>query len=131
MKKPIKNRALLKRWVDALESGRYLQGTSTLRADGEYCCLGVLCSVSKAGRWRKVTRTGEPAWQFDYGEPVWAEADLSEALIKKMDLVGLPQATLIQMNDEKGKSFTEIAEYVREKLMGQKKKVTWTKGKAV
>ena len=38
------------RWVQALRSGKYHQGTSTLRSrrdhyPARYCCLGVLCEV--------------------------------------------------------------------------------------
>lgn len=32
-------------WVEALRSGRYRQGKGSLRAEGAYCCLGVLCDV--------------------------------------------------------------------------------------
>lgn len=34
------------RWIEALESGEYQQGTHRLRTfDGGFCCLGVLCDV--------------------------------------------------------------------------------------
>lgn len=36
----------LKKWVAALRSGRYKQGTGYLRDNEDlYCCLGVLCEV--------------------------------------------------------------------------------------
>ncbi len=42
-----------RRWVEALESGRWTQTHMALRGTGqrERCCLGVGCSVSKLGRW--------------------------------------------------------------------------------
>lgn len=43
---------LLKKWVDALRSGKYKQGAGgLLRPNAEYCCLGVLCDVSGMGQW--------------------------------------------------------------------------------
>jgi len=38
---------------DALESGKYEQGTNQMRMDmdGKYCCLGVACDVSGLGEW--------------------------------------------------------------------------------
>lgn len=35
-----------KKWVAALRSGKYRQGTSFLNADGRLCCLGVACEVA-------------------------------------------------------------------------------------
>ena len=44
------NKAVIKRWVKALRSGKYKQGLGALKAtDSEgkprYCCLGVLCDL--------------------------------------------------------------------------------------
>lgn len=40
--------SVAKRWVKALRSGKYKQGRGQLRSrDGRYCCLGVLCELSK------------------------------------------------------------------------------------
>jgi hypothetical protein len=44
------------KWVEALESGRYKQGTGRLRDRDCYCCLGVLCDISGVGEWNS---TGE------------------------------------------------------------------------
>lgn len=42
------NKELVKKWVEALRSGKYKQGRSALRnRDNEFCCLGVLCDISK------------------------------------------------------------------------------------
>lgn len=50
MKKNIK-----KRWIKALRSGEYEQGKGRLKdEEGKYCCLGVLCDITKketGGRW--------------------------------------------------------------------------------
>jgi len=34
-----------KRWVAALRSGNYKQGTDVLRSNDKFCCLGVLCDL--------------------------------------------------------------------------------------
>lgn len=42
------------RWISALRSGEYQQGTGALRTDGGFCCLGVLCDIAAKdgfGRW--------------------------------------------------------------------------------
>lgn len=41
------NKENIQKWVEALESGKYKQGTSRLRRiDNSYCCLGVACQVA-------------------------------------------------------------------------------------
>lgn len=48
------------KWIDALLSGAYEQGTSALRtADGKFCCLGVLCDIVDPSGWRDL-QDGEP-----------------------------------------------------------------------
>lgn len=39
------------KWVEALRSGEYEQDRENLRSMLGYCCLGVLCDISKAGQW--------------------------------------------------------------------------------
>ena len=45
MKEEIKNK-----WVKALRSGEYAQGTGCLVEDGRFCCLGVLCDISETNK---------------------------------------------------------------------------------
>jgi len=33
------------KWVKALRSGEYKQGTKLLKFNGKYCCLGVACEI--------------------------------------------------------------------------------------
>lgn len=55
------------KWAKALESGKYKQGNGFLKnankitSDITFCCLGVLCDISKQGTWRK-----EPTGCFTY-----------------------------------------------------------------
>ena len=43
----------IRKWVEALRSGKYEQNTGSLRnADtGGFCCLGVACDISGIGEW--------------------------------------------------------------------------------
>ena len=55
------NKAIARRWVRALRSGKYKQGRSylkqkTAKGDLRYCCLGVLCELYQAERARKGQR---------------------------------------------------------------------------
>lgn len=40
------NRENVKKWVDALRSGKYAQGMGYLNKDGKFCCLGVACDLA-------------------------------------------------------------------------------------
>lgn len=40
------------KWLEALRSGKYVQGTDCLRnSEDQYCCLGVLCDVYDTSQW--------------------------------------------------------------------------------
>lgn len=46
------NKQLAEKWVEALRSGEYNQGTSALRSGyNQFCCLGVLCDVIDPSGW--------------------------------------------------------------------------------
>lgn len=39
------NPEVKQKWIDALRSGKYEQGSERLRSVSGYCCLGVLCDL--------------------------------------------------------------------------------------
>lgn len=39
------------KWIEALRSGKYQQGTGRLRRDDHFCCLGVLCDIVSPEKW--------------------------------------------------------------------------------
>lgn len=92
-----------KKWVDALRSGKYVQGHGCLRSDDQYCCLGVALDVLHPEKWRKVQNR-------------WRDVDrdddqlLSDATI---EIIGFSddQGTLAEMNDD-GTPFAEIADWI-------------------
>lgn len=44
------NKNVKKKWVEALRSGDFVQGTKALKNDGKFCCLGVACEIGLATR---------------------------------------------------------------------------------
>ena len=106
------NKALKKKWVAALRSGKYRQGRARLCTPAKhgghvkYCCLGVLCEISKA----------EKIWRDAYG---YLGSDsyvfVPDRLAEEIDLQNNDQIDLAAMNDD-GKSFREIANWIEENL---------------
>ena len=88
-----------KKWIKALESGRYKQTRASLEFDGRYCCLGVLCKTMRIDP--QIVKSN-----FEL---------LSESFLEKIGLSEAEQSKLASMNDE-GKSFTEIAAHIRANL---------------
>jgi hypothetical protein len=41
------------KWVEALRSGNYKQGQYYIKNNDKFCCLGVLCDISKQGEWKE------------------------------------------------------------------------------
>lgn len=39
------NPEIKRKWLEALRSGEYNQGSGALRKNGKFCCLGVLCDL--------------------------------------------------------------------------------------
>ena len=90
-----------KKWIKALESGRYKQTRDNIELDGRYCCLGVLCKTMRID-----PQTAKSELNYEL---------LSESVLEKVGLTEAEQNKLSRMNDE-GKSFREIAAYIRANL---------------
>lgn len=89
---------LLKRWLRALRSGRWKQGSGRLRRGNQhgrhYCCLGVLDEL--AGR--PSANSAKLMRDREQHIPVLVDADF--------------QDQLVTLNDTQGLSFEEIADYI-------------------
>lgn len=120
-----------KLWVDALRSGEYKQGRSSLiryemntipdipneeeLKTAKYCCLGVLCDV-----YRK--EVGKNLWHriaFDDGFGVlpkcvieWAGLELPNPRVKIKDKI----ESLTELNDHLRLNFKEIADVIEKQL---------------
>lgn len=94
------------RWVKALRSGDYAQGQMVLRYNNKFCCLGVLCDVSGAGKWvdnDSIYQVDERRFEMDLGSgSLWLRRE--------------HEAMLIEMNDEHGASFAVIADWIERNL---------------
>jgi hypothetical protein len=108
------------KWLEALRSGDFEQGKRWLHANGEYCCLGVLCEIAAeegvvtvGRRWQIITYDGVgnllPQSVVDWAgldTPWgWQQEDGSQGYIP----------SLTSMNDE-GVPFPEIADFIEKVL---------------
>ncbi len=90
-------------WINALRSGDYKQGVGALfqRSSNQYCCLGVLGDlhdlVDGKGRLRN-------------------PKDHNYCFLPRALLDGVAQSYLVDMNDQEGKSFAEIADWIEENV---------------
>lgn len=98
-------------WADELESGRWTQAVGCLKDGGSYCCLGILCEISKP-----LVKNAE---LYSLQETIDNRRSLPEMV---MDACGVKsrfgriksiQESLDLLNDE-GKTFPEIADIIRE-----------------
>jgi hypothetical protein len=90
-------KAMVRKWVKALRSGKYKKARGGLKVEGGYCCLGVLNKVCGLG---------------DSGHRPCLSIPVSE----KIGLGVNEQCHLIEMNDGK-RSFNYIANYLERKFL--------------
>ena len=112
-----KDKKLLKKWVEALRSGRYKQGKGALCYNKDkYCCLGVLCEV--AGLRYKKNTSGYKSYVFRIYKNLNLSSENSipngHPLAK---LLGKEQDLLIEMNDRDDFTFNEIANWIEDILI--------------
>jgi hypothetical protein len=120
------NQEIKKKWVAALRSGKYKQGTGKLKKstpDGDrFCCLGVLCDLFiNDERNKLITRD---RWEFNkegHYELLgyvgilpavvndWAYLDKEKSTPSRAD-------KLTSLNDDHKKSFKEIADIIEKEF---------------
>jgi hypothetical protein len=100
------NVGLMRKWIEALESGEYEQTIGCLRDRKGFCCLGVLCDLPAVpGHWEDRGYRASDQWSS-----LGLSPDIRE-------LIGIDPAAhenLTQLNDS-GRTFKEIAQYLRTK----------------
>lgn len=100
------------KWIAALKSGNYKQGSGTLRSDkNEFCCLGVLCDVVDPSGWCHLDKD-TPDLYYHLG----TTGTLSQEMKRTYGLSSTNVGILIDLNDNQKLSFTEIAEYIEKEL---------------
>ena len=102
-----KPKTLKQKWLDALRSGKYKQGTGAFQKNlGAFCALGVLADLIDNKYWK--------CFEDDDGVYVrWAgvgQVDDYERLNKYVSPFYV--STIFVDNDRRGKSFSEIADYI-------------------
>lgn len=107
-----------KKWVSALESGKYRRTTTQLRDENSFCCLGVACDVYAKShpkvRWIKNRFLGAEAtlpkrvqkWLGLEGDG----GEYDSSLVKKAPRVG--DDALYGLNDG-GWNFKRIAAFIK------------------
>lgn len=134
------NIKLIKQWVEALRNGKYSQGRKALRnGNNEFCCLGVLCDISKdilRMKWQGNSSKPEiysidgnsivlPSSIYKYlGKTDEFNSDkvrISSNNLKLPDSVkqylGLDYTYLTELNDTYKLSFNQIADIIEEEFL--------------
>lgn len=118
------NPEIKQKWLTALRSGDYTKGVTYLCANGEYCCLGVLCDLhakETGGGWHDsslaegfVFRSycGDHAL-LPYEVQKWAEISQSNPDI---DIEVYAAASIAQYNDYIASTFDEMADLIEQVL---------------
>lgn len=103
------NAELKSKWIAALRSGDYVQGRTSLRKDGKFCCLGVACDLLDPTKWSsEPTKWGDYEYRGDTTIWPWFVSDKFGVSMAQSD-------QLWNMND-RGDSFSEIADYIEQNL---------------
>lgn len=109
-----------KRWINALRSGDYEQGTQFLKDErGRFCCLGVLCDLYNPEGWssrrEKFVFSEGSSENGNYLIPEviqWAGLDSRNPSTNYRGL----NLTLGELNDVWGLTFHQIADVIEEQL---------------
>lgn len=113
---------LKRTWLEALRSGKFRQGTWALKKlagwDNEpyHCCLGVLCEAAglKEGELGAV-KGFKTFW--DPAEPnTPCSTGLPPAFRVRAGLDAMDEINLVRMNDQEGRDFGQIAEWIEKNL---------------
>lgn len=104
---------LKQKWVGALLSGKYPQGSGYLHYKGKYCCLGVLAEICGTVISTRAA-TLDDIRRDDLLGP-WTSTDCVPYDMYKPETMDTNQKKLAAMND-RGLSFKEIAAYIQENL---------------
>jgi len=136
------NKELIRQWVEALRSGKYTQGRKALRnIDNTYCCLGVLCDISKDTlglKWEHdsndecesevytMERNGgvlpDSVWEYlgrdtDYKVKIsTTNSKIPKSVIDSF-VYPLSHIYLVTLNDQYKLSFEQIADIIEEEFL--------------
>lgn len=113
------NQEIKKKWVDALRSGEYKQGTEHLKKDGCFCCLGVLMDIYKKENGEEWTGEEQKFDGILSTEIVeWSEVESSDPKLFYSEKI-LPlgrKREITHLNDSKKLSFEQLADLIEQQL---------------
>ena len=125
--KPVKDykfSRLQKKWIEALESGKYKQGTGYLCQKGpdgqfRYCCLGVLCETyNSSHKTNPIKKNLEITSIIDYESQIGLLPDKVYRAAKLYSSGGMIKKrgfnNLMILNDIRKWSFKQIASFIKE-----------------
>lgn len=114
------NKEFVQKWIDALRSGKYIQGRGSLRIKKDdlfpkprYCCLGVACEIHpdvklvNRGTYKIISQNENFTTKIPDGSNIEEDLGLNYSLTKN----------LMCMNDIQNFSFKEIADFIEENIM--------------
>ena len=122
---------LKEKWIEALRSDVYEQGRENLKSEyhngSEYCCLGVLLEIDPRFTYHDGFETTDPQVLSFYNVNYDSNLSTGDVLeIREEEFpdwlkafYGMPgdiHDTLVDMNDNQGCPFSEIANYVEKSL---------------
>lgn len=103
-----------RRWVEALRSGKYVQGKNYLLRNGRHCCLGVACELLVEEK--KLVKEEDVVSETFCFRPAaggsWRHSTIPRSSLSSIGLDDATESKLMDMNDSQGKSFSEIADYI-------------------
>lgn len=126
------NQENIQKWVDALESGKFVQTQGALRRNSfdnddkevQFCCLGVACEVARANgiRLDLAKESSDYTWiDNDWEDPSTDDGKLPELVCDWLGVEDpnplLNGETCIALNDDQELSFPEIAQRIKETFL--------------
>jgi hypothetical protein len=106
------------KWCAALRSGEYNQIQGSLHTSEGYCCLGVACELeSGSGIWKPLRELDPEEYLVEkYKTNENEETALTNARLSRIGLSCDGMDTLADLNDQEGKSFAEIADWIEQNI---------------
>jgi len=107
------NKEVKAKWLKALKAKRngkkvYRKAKGSLRHRGGYCCLGVLCNISKLGKWDEdnyyITEKDLDNTELPKDVSCWAKISPDEEI------------DLIRLNDDHDKGWKQVIAYIENNL---------------
>ena len=111
------NQDIKDKWINALRSGEYRQGTGALKNSDAFCCLGVLCDLHAKETGTRWVDYAEEGWLSDYLDDDLALPNevIEWAGLKGQDPV-ICSDFISTYNDNKGYSFNRLADLIEKHL---------------